>query len=236
MSYLTGVTSTTLSAVGFTQAGVASPVKINGTSLVSDGKPEVLYIGADYCPFCAGERWPLIIALSKFGNFTGLQYMLSSSTGTDPKSPTFTFFGSAYASNYISFVSVELYTRVHNVLQTPTSAEQALLTEYDTSSTIPFVDFGNQFMSQSQYDPSLLDNMNWTYIGSQLNNPNSNIGAAIDAAANYLISAICHITNEQPSSVCSIENNMYSAVLSLDGQAQSGTNLVVASIPELFKV
>ncbi len=37
-----------------------------------DGKPEVLFVGAEFCPFCAAERWPLIVALSRFGRFTAL--------------------------------------------------------------------------------------------------------------------------------------------------------------------
>ncbi len=34
------------------------------------GKPEVLFVGAEFCPFCAAERWPLIVALSRFGHFS----------------------------------------------------------------------------------------------------------------------------------------------------------------------
>jgi hypothetical protein len=32
----------------------------------------MLYIGAEYCPYCAAERWPLVMALSKFGTFSNL--------------------------------------------------------------------------------------------------------------------------------------------------------------------
>ena len=41
------------------------------------GKPEVLFVGAEYCPFCAAERWPLIVALSRFGHFGALHNMQS---------------------------------------------------------------------------------------------------------------------------------------------------------------
>ena len=53
-----------------------------------DGKPEVLFIGAEYCPFCAAQRWAMVNALSRFGTFTGLTTTHSSSTDTDPNTPT----------------------------------------------------------------------------------------------------------------------------------------------------
>ena len=45
----------------------------SGTPLTSGGKPEVLFIGAEYCPFCGAQRWAMITALSRFGTFTGLK-------------------------------------------------------------------------------------------------------------------------------------------------------------------
>ncbi len=57
--------------------------------LVKDGKPEVLYIGA-YCPFCAAERWAAIVALSRFGTFSVLRTVHSSSTDVDASTPAFT--------------------------------------------------------------------------------------------------------------------------------------------------
>ncbi|MGH3290263.1 MAG: DUF929 family protein, partial [Trebonia sp.] len=45
---------------------------VSGPPLTRGGKPEVLYVGAEYCPYCAMENWPLIVALSRFGQFTGL--------------------------------------------------------------------------------------------------------------------------------------------------------------------
>ena len=39
---------------------------VTGTPLTSDGKPELLYLGAEYCPFCAAQRWAMVNALSRF--------------------------------------------------------------------------------------------------------------------------------------------------------------------------
>ena len=48
------------------------PASIDAPALTADGKPEVLYVGAEYCPFCAAERWPVVVALSRFGTWSGL--------------------------------------------------------------------------------------------------------------------------------------------------------------------
>jgi thiol-disulfide isomerase/thioredoxin len=208
------VSSSTLSTVAgnsLSSLGVTATSSISGTSLTYQGKPEVLYIGAEFCPYCAAERWSMIVALSKFGTFNGLEYMQSSSSDIDANTATFTFLNATYSSQYISFVSREYEDRSEAPLQTVNSSEQALWSEYDPSSSscapgecIPFIDFGNQYaVVGAQYSPTTLSNLNWTQIASQLNNPNSAVAKAIDGAANTLITAICKIDGGSPSSVCS---------------------------------
>jgi thiol-disulfide isomerase/thioredoxin len=202
-STITGVSDSTLSTIGKGQ-GVTSPQRVSGSNLTQGGKPEVLYIGAEYCPYCAAERWSLVVALSKFGTFTNLKYMLSApSPEVYPNTPTFSFYGSTYSSQYITFVPVEQQDRDKNTLQTPTSQQQSLMQQYDSSASIPFVDFANQYVIVgSQYAPSTLAG-NWTQIASQLNNPNSVISKSVDGAANTIITVICKVDGGQPANVCS---------------------------------
>src|SRR5580700_9849016 len=80
---------------------------VNGTPLTGNGKPEVLFIGSEYCPYCAAQRWAMVNAFSRFGTFTGLTTIHSSSSDSYPNTPTLTFYGSTYTSKYISFTSVE---------------------------------------------------------------------------------------------------------------------------------
>ncbi len=203
---LAGVSNTTLATVGAGSATALTSEK--GSSLTSGGKPEMLYIGAEYCPFCAAERWAMIVALSRFGTFTGLTYMESSSTDAFANTPTFSFRSASYASNYISFISVEIQDRNHGTLQTPTPQEQSFMTSYDSGGSIPFVDIGNQTGNQyvtlnggSQYQPSVFSG-NWTQIASQLNDPTTTVARAVDGAANYLITAICKVDGGNPNSIC----------------------------------
>jgi len=209
LQQLTGVSNSTLDTVGAI-AGVNPPANITGPPLTSGGRPEVLFIGGEYCPFCAVERWSLIIALSRFGQFSGIQYMQSSSTDVNPNTPTFTFSGASYTSNYITFLPVEEFDRTGAVRQALTSEQQSLLTQYDTcagtssSGGIPFVDIDNAFAvncgAQFNLDISV---DNWTQVATQLNNPNSNTARLIDSAADSLITAICKADGGQPGSVCS---------------------------------
>ena len=171
---------------------------VNGTPLTSGGKPEVLYIGAEYCPYCAAQRWAMVNALSRFGTFTGLTTTHSSSTDADPNTPTWTFYKSTYKSNYINFTSVEETTNDRQgnssstsapyvTLQTPTSAEAALGQAYDPGTgnggAIPFIDLGNKYVqvgNLSPLSPTLLTGKSWAQVGAAMNDPSSSLGKAID--------------------------------------------------------
>ena len=126
-------------------------------------KPEVLYLGADFCPYCAAVRWPLIVALSRFGTFSGLRTTRSAIANRVgqhepyPATPTWTFYGSRYASRYLTFTAVELQTNIpdpetggYTGLQTLTAAQQELMTRYDSAGSIPFVDIGNAYVQMSR--------------------------------------------------------------------------------------
>ncbi len=62
-----GVTSSTFN--------VTPPTVVQGQPpLTIDGKtPSMLFVGAEYCPFCAAERWGMTAALSRFGTWSGPQ-------------------------------------------------------------------------------------------------------------------------------------------------------------------
>jgi hypothetical protein len=63
-------------------------VRLPGDTVLTgvDGKPLVVYVGGEYCPFCAAERWSIVYALSQFGTFRGLSQIKSSSSD-DSTSP-----------------------------------------------------------------------------------------------------------------------------------------------------
>ena len=101
----------------------------------------MLYIGADYCPFCAADRWSLVNSLSRFGSFSGLTYMRSALTDQDLV--TFTFHGASYKSNYVNFVAVENEDRDQNQ-QDAMSTQQTTLLSTLGGNGYPFLDIGGK--------------------------------------------------------------------------------------------
>jgi thiol-disulfide isomerase/thioredoxin len=86
------------------------PTALTGAALTDSGKPQVVFIGAEWCPYCAAERWPLTVALSRFGKLTGLGQVRSSPSDIDPNTATLTFHGASYTSAYLSLTAKEIYS------------------------------------------------------------------------------------------------------------------------------
>ena len=226
LAAVTGVSPSVSSTIG--AGGVADPLEaISGSPSAltgSGGKPEVFYLGADYCPYCAAERWSVVIALSRFGTFSNLHITKSDSNPDDiPNTNTFTFYGSSYSSSYLDFAPIETADRNDNPLQKPTAAEQALVTTYDTtpySATtggIPFQDLGNRYiLSGSGVNPELLQGMTWQQIATTLTDATSTVAQPIIGNANWITAGICKLTGDQPGSVCSA-----APIASLEGQIAS---------------
>jgi thiol-disulfide isomerase/thioredoxin len=229
LTELTTVPTSVFNTVGVTSpvAQVSPPQTLKGQPLLAttsaSGKslPEILYIGAEYCPYCAAQRWATIVALSRFGTWSGLGNMASYSGDVYPNTPTFTFVKATYTSKYVAFKSVEEEANYLDAagtnyapLQTPTAAEQKLITKYDTSKyvkgltaaedgSIPFITFANKFLvAGASYSPTTLAGSSRNEIAAGLSIASNPVTQAIVSSANYQTAAICTLTNQQPSNVC----------------------------------
>ena len=211
------IAATTSSAIQSAASELGSYyATVNGTALTSNGKPELLFLGGEYCPYCAAERWAMVNALSRFGTFTGLTTTHSSTSDVYPNTPTFTFSKAKYTSNYLTFTSVEEYANYRQgnssnsntpyvTLQTATTAESALEAAYDPTGAIPFLDFGNKYVevgNLSPLSPSMLAGKTWTQVAAAMNDPSSSLGKALVGNANFITAGICKLTNNQPASAC----------------------------------
>jgi hypothetical protein len=202
------VPASTLDAVGRSSL-VAPPNRVGDGSIGRgpDGKPLITYVGAEYCPYCAAERWALAVALSRFGTFTNLAGTHSASQDVYPDTQTLSFYGSHYTSPYVDFQSVEQTTNElvggsYPALQTPTAQERALLATYDSAGSIPFLDIANRYVvTGSSYSPQVLQGLSRADIAAQLGDPKSAVAQAIDGAANEITAAIKAVTPNLPSSV-----------------------------------
>lgn len=189
---------------------LTTPQSVNAKALTSDGKPELLFIGAEYCPHCAAERWPMYVALTKFGSFDPQPGRIHSAN-TEGDIPTLTYYGATYSSPYITFNPVEVYTNYLNssgsnyvALQTPTQA-QLNLWQSGNGGLFPYVNFGGKaILPSAQYSYADLQGLTFNQVATQVGNNASTAGASIDASASQLIKTICStMTHDQPSTVCS---------------------------------
>jgi len=214
---VTTVPAATTNAIG---AGTVTnrPVPITAPALTADSKPRILYVGAEYCPFCAGERWAVAVALSRFGTWSNLGATSSSATDIYPNTATLSFHGATYASTYLSFTGYETETNQpqggsYAPLDTPSAADQAIVDKYDappyvsasSAGSIPFVDIGGKFIiSGASYDVSILQGLTHEQIAAALKDPNSAVAKAIVGTANVITADICKVTGNTPASVCSM--------------------------------
>lgn len=199
------VPAATLDAVG--QGTIASaPKRIRDSALTSSGKPQVLFIGAEFCPYCAAERWAIVQALSRFGTFTGLKSIRSSPSDSFPNTATFSFYGARFSSRTLAFSADEVETVTGAQLDNPTQDETTLWHRYTGNpGSFPFLDIGGSYVvTGPSYDPGVLKGMTDKQIAMALADATSPVAKAIDGTANVLTAAICKTTAGQPSSVCSM--------------------------------
>ena len=203
-----------LSQIG--AGGAPAPRPISGKVMLLDGKPRLLYVGAEFCPFCASERWALVQALSRFGSFSNLGLTTSASEDVHPDTPTLSFHGATYTSKHVSFEGVEVAGREiegdsYAPLDALTADQQALFDRYDrppyvaeaAAGSIPFQLLAGKFVvSGSQVDAGLLEGRTHEEIAQAVASGDGDLGSGIIGAANQLTAAICELTNGLPASAC----------------------------------
>lgn len=215
ISGVTGVPGKVFDQVG-TGAAQLPPRPLKGPPLTEGGKPRVLYAGAEYCPYCAAERWAVVAALSRFGTFSNLGQTHSSSQDVYPSTPTLSFHGASYSSRYLAFKGYEMQSnkRVgssYAPLDTLSPADKKVFATYDappyvpsqSAGSIPFIDLGGRYMiSGASYNPAVLGGKTHLQIARALSNPGSPIAKSVDGTANLISAALCQQTGNQPASVC----------------------------------
>lgn len=203
----TGVPAKVFDEVGVGTA--AGSLKATGADLRTTGaKPDLLYIGAEYCPFCAAERWAVVAALSRFGTFSDLGLARSSASDVYPNTPSLSFAGSTYRSKYLSFTGVETATSErssdggYEPLDTLTP-EQEQIRAASGITTIPFFDLGGRYVtSGATYSPEVLQGESFDDIADALTEPDSGVARGVLGSANVYTALICDLTEGEPATVC----------------------------------
>lgn len=211
---VTSVPAGTLDTVGVGTAQ-AAPTPIEASPLTDQGKPKLLYVGAEYCPFCAAERWPVVVALSRFGTWSNLRTTTSATEDVFPDTPTLSFHGARYSSNYLAFTGIETRTNElvdgeYAPLDSLSREDQKTFETYNrppytagSAGSIPFLDIGNAFVtSGASFSPELLAGKTHRGIADALADPADPLAKAIGGSANLLTAALCDVTGGEPASVC----------------------------------
>ena len=214
----THVPASAYDAVGAPIAPGPAPALVAGQPPATvGGQPAVVFVGAEFCPYCAAERWVLVTALSRFGTFSHLGATSSAANQVFPRSATFTFDGVAYTSRYVALAAVEAYADAPSStapagvpkLHDPTPLETSMLRRYGAAGpsgpVLPFVDVGNRLVAVGAsigLSPGPLAGQSMEQIAGALSDPTAPTTIAILGAANEVDAAVCALTGQQPAAVC----------------------------------
>lgn len=214
-SKLESVTAAQLAEASRTEP-VPGPQKIDAPPLVRDGKPYVLYVGAEFCPFCAAERWAVTLAMSQFGTFEGLGVTHSGSDDVFPDTATVSFHGATYSSDLLAFNGVE--TRTNNrgadgqytPLDTLAGEDLTIFSTYNSppyvagqGGSIPWIDLGGAAIhSGASFTPELMKDMTVDEIAAAVSDPKSVLGQQIRSAAGNYVRVLCGLTGGAPATAC----------------------------------
>ena len=182
-------------------------VKTSGPPLTIGGKPAIVFVSEESCPFCAAERWSLAVALSHFGTWSHLGTTTSSATDVYPNTATLSFRTAHYQSTELTLRTTELADNAGHPLQAQTPLDTRLIAAFDVppyvnsadqSGAVPFLDIANRYiLAGAQYTPQVLAGLSATQIASQLGNPSSPVARAIDGSAQVIIAAINQVLHDK---------------------------------------
>jgi hypothetical protein len=203
--------SSVVDSIGAGGGALAAPKAISAPTLTVDGKVKIVYVGAEWCPYCAAQRWVIADALARFGTFKNLGQTQSSSTDVDPSTHTLSFHGSTYTSDYIDFTGNEIEDNQRQPLDKLSAADSKIFATYNTPTytsaqspgTFPFMDIGGTYiLAGAMYDPGVLAGLTQKQILADMKDANSPVAQAIVGSANVLTATICKLTNNKPANVC----------------------------------
>lgn len=182
-------------------------VKTSGPPLTIGGKPAIVFVSEESCPFCAAERWSLTVALSHFGTWSHLGSTTSSATDVYPSTATLSFRTAVYHSTELTLRTTELADNAGRPLQAQSPLDTRLIGAFDVppyvnsadqSGAVPFLDIANRYiLAGAQYNPQVLAGLSAAQIASQLSNPSSPVAQAIDGSAQVIIAALDQVLHDK---------------------------------------
>ncbi len=177
-------------------------VEVSKDTIRRGGKLYVLFMGAEYCPYCAAERWAIVRALQKYGQWDGLKQTMSAARD-EPflNLPTYDFTKATYNSPNIEFTSCEIKDREFKPLQKLLKTEEKLVRKFNPGREIPFLLIGGRFMQVgSGFTPKIFIGHTFRQTETELKKMESEIRKTIDDEANIISALMC--ISGLPPEVC----------------------------------
>lgn len=168
-------------------------VEVSKEPMRRSGKLFVLFVGAEYCPFCAAERWAIVRALQKFGQWSGLKQTMSAARDEQFLNlPTYDFTEATYTSSHIEFVARELKNREFKPLQKLLKTEEKIVRKFNPKKEIPFLLVGGRFMQiGAGFTPKIFIGHTFRQTETELKKAESEIRKTIDAEGNIIAALLC---------------------------------------------
>ena len=171
----------------------------NDTSAVlsiSNNKINIVSVSGEFCPYCAVDRWVLVMALSKYGTFSNLQTIYSDESNI----PTYTFHGASYTSSKINFQPCEVLgntynpnTQSYNKLDEMNPLQSSLMNKYNSGGSIPFFCIGGQIYrvgAGTSININSFTGQTVSQVQSQINTQSGTLYSQIKTESDYLVSLI----------------------------------------------
>jgi hypothetical protein len=167
-----------------------------------NGKLLVFFMGAEHDPFCAAERWAIVRALSKYGQWSGLKQTMSAARDESFLNlPTYDLTEATYTSSHVEFVAREIKDREFKPLQKLLKTEDKILRKYNPEKNIPFLLVGGRFMQlEAGFSPKIFIGHTFRQTETELKKIESEIRKTIDEEANIISALLC--VSGLPSELC----------------------------------
>ena len=168
-------------------------VEVSKDVMRRSGKLYVFFMGAEYCPYCAAERWAIVRALQKFGQWDGLKQTISAARDESFLNlPTYDFTKATYNSPHIEFASRETKDREFKPLQKLLKTEEKLVRKFNPDKEIPFLLIGGKFMQVGAgFTPKIFIGHTFRQTETELKKIESEIRKTIDDEANIISALLC---------------------------------------------
>ncbi|HXZ90800.1 MAG TPA: DUF929 family protein [Candidatus Dormibacteraeota bacterium] len=168
-------------------------VEVSKDTMRRSGKLFVFFMGAEFCPYCAAERWAIVRSLQKFGQWDGLKQTISAARDQPFLNlPTYDFTSATYNSPHIEFVAREIKDREFKQLQKLLKTEEKLVRKYNPKKEIPFLLIGGRFMQiGSGFPPKIFIGHTFRQTETELKKVESEIRKTIDEEANVISALLC---------------------------------------------